>query len=42
MESKLPVSHGGKPRGGGGGGVVLPYMGDIGMCRGAGYGFQAV
>ena len=26
---------------GGGGGVVLPYMGYIGMCRGEGYGFQA-
>ena len=29
---------------GGGGGVwgVLPYMGYMGMCRGEGYGFQAV
>ena len=27
---------------GGGGGGVLPYMGYIGMCRGEGYGFQAV
>ena len=27
---------------GGGGGRVLPYMGDIGMCRCEGYGFQAV
>ena len=26
----------------GGGGGVLPYMGYIGMCRGEGYGFQAV
>ena len=25
-----------------GGGGVLPYMGYIGMCRGEGYGFQAV
>ena len=28
--------------GGGGGERVLPYMGDIGMCRCEGYGFQAV
>ena len=28
--------------GGAGGGRVLPYMGDIGMCRCEGYGFQAV
>ena len=27
---------------GGGGGGVLPHMGYIGMCRGEGYGFQAV
>ena len=25
-----------------GGGGALPYMGYIGMCRGEGYGFQAV
>ena len=27
---------------GGGGVLVLPYMGYIGMCRWEGYGFQAV
>ena len=38
------LSDGLESRGGGGGGVgwVLPYMGYIGMCRGEGYGFQAV
>ena len=30
------------PRGGGGGGYVLSYMGHTGMCRCEGYGFQAV
>ena len=36
---KSHVSIGLEPGGGGG---VLPYMGDIGMCRCEGYGFQAV
>ena len=30
------------PSGSGGGGVVLPYMGFIGMCGPKGYGFSAV
>ena len=31
-----------RPGAGGGGGVVLPYMGYVGMCRCEGYGFQVV
>ena len=33
------IIEGSDPRGGGG---ALPYMGDIGMCRCEGFGFQAV
>ena len=36
----IPTSN--TPGVAGGGGGVLPYMGDIGMCCREGYGFQAV